>query len=765
MLNVSLRSVLLASYLKNGIRQVEPTNNHALIAIAWRIKYSGILKKKTQLLRGLPSDSPEQKKYKLTLPYVIPSGTFSRRKDAGQLTRSGWIVLDFDKLNNPRKLLHRLLKDRKLAPSIVLAFVSPRGNGLKVWVKVDLSFDHKTCYQAVVTHVTAQHPNWCKDGKLDNTPDVSRGCLLCHDSEVYFNKGHEMAPPFPMPIAAWEDMFDETHNAHAFSTTREVTDTNAREVDLASLERWVEAAEQVRDFADKRGTWISLGLAFTSIKEQGRAFFHRVSRTSAKYDEQENEQLFNELLVKSKGKVKLGTFIHLCKETGAVPEGAPSISEAKSAEKTEQELQKVFAGTPCFKDSTFELLPSFLPEVCQLFSHKRERDLALMGLLVPLSGCFPTVQGEYFESTIQANQFVFVAGPAGTGKSAFQVGRKLLWPFHMALKDKWKAYERQSRAHEQAELKGQSPPLPIVPVKPTMRQLFVPSDNSVANIIKTLAENGERGILFDTEADVMSNNFKQDVGDFSPLLRKFSEHEPHQYERKMGGCYELNHPAVSVALSGTPQQVKALIHSVENGLFSRFWFYAYHLPHTFDNPFSSTKRQLNAYLERLADQVAAMIEWVAQYSITVELTPTQQQQFSDTWAKWLAEGVAGFGDDTGSATKRQARACFRLCMLLTLLRHYEEGKSLDDVLYCGDDFTAALEIADVLRQHGLTVYQQLAPRAPAAKERTNNQVKGDQDEQIKALVMQGKGPRPIGRELNLPFTTVAGRIAALGLKK
>lgn len=175
----------LVSFFKGNIYQSKPTSSINPKTAGLLIKYG--FKVRTNLLRSLALDSVEQKQCKLQLPYVIPAGTFTNRANAGLLMRSGYIVLDFDKLKtleSPRKLRRRLLKDPKLAPSIVLAFISPRGYGLKVWVAVDTSVDHKRCYEAVVAHVKDKHPNWCKDKKLDITPDVSRGCLLCNDPTV-----------------------------------------------------------------------------------------------------------------------------------------------------------------------------------------------------------------------------------------------------------------------------------------------------------------------------------------------------------------------------------------------------------------------------------------------------------------------------------------------------------------------------------------------------------------------------------------------------
>jgi len=59
-------------------------------------------------------------------------------------------------------------------------------------------------------------------------------------------------------------------------------------------------------------------------------------------------------------------------------------------------------------------------------------------------------------------------------------------------------------------------------------------------------------------------------------LRKAFHHERISSSKKTNNEYiEVNEPRLAVALSGTPNQVTGLIATAEDGLFSRFIFYAY----------------------------------------------------------------------------------------------------------------------------------------------------------------------------------------------
>ncbi|MFY9151682.1 MAG: BT4734/BF3469 family protein [Prolixibacteraceae bacterium] len=118
-----------------------------------------------------------------TLPSVTPSGTFSTRKDANLLEYSGIICADFDHVNIGLK--DTLAGDSFLNPSLV--FVSPSGNGLKVFISIDnaTAGKHLRYFQALRTYFADTYQlnvdEACKN--------ISRACFLCHDQESYFSDG------------------------------------------------------------------------------------------------------------------------------------------------------------------------------------------------------------------------------------------------------------------------------------------------------------------------------------------------------------------------------------------------------------------------------------------------------------------------------------------------------------------------------------------------------------------------------------------------
>jgi hypothetical protein len=194
-----------------------------------------------------------------------------------------------------------------------------------------------------------------------------------------------------------------------------------------------------------------------------------------------------------------------------------------------------------------------------------------------------SIWGTYDQRTVYPNLFSFIVAPAASGKGALTFAREL----GMSLHRKFLKESRENIRHYQAKLKeakdakkestfDRIPMTTGIPSKPKSKVLYIPANSSSAAVIGHLDQSDGSGIICETEADTMGNSFKQDWGGYSDLLRKAFHHEPVTYSRKINEEYiEVEKPRVSIALSGTPSQVKGLISSAEDGLFSRFIFYTF----------------------------------------------------------------------------------------------------------------------------------------------------------------------------------------------
>lgn len=80
------------------------------------------------------------------------------------------------------------------------------------------------------------------------------------------------------------------------------------------------------------------------------------------------------------------------------------------------------------------------------------------------------------------------------------------------------AYEAQGKGKN----KGERGPAPKEPV---FRDPFMPGNSSSSAVYRALDANGGWGIMFETEADTVSNMLDSDYGHYSDLMRKAYHHE------------------------------------------------------------------------------------------------------------------------------------------------------------------------------------------------------------------------------------------------
>ncbi|MBF0548765.1 MAG: DUF3987 domain-containing protein [Candidatus Riflebacteria bacterium] len=170
------------SFFENA-RSIKPTN-FKIEKIIEQIKTDGALKSKIESLRKLPQkDYDEQKKQ---LPGVTFSGTFSQRKKECLKILSGYMILDFDHIDQPGTLQNSLIADSHCA----FCFISPSGKGLKVGIRTnDLSLWEANFKSAEKYFSDKYKLQADKSGK-----DVSRLCFLSHDPNCFFNPQAEVIP-------------------------------------------------------------------------------------------------------------------------------------------------------------------------------------------------------------------------------------------------------------------------------------------------------------------------------------------------------------------------------------------------------------------------------------------------------------------------------------------------------------------------------------------------------------------------------------------
>ena len=370
----------------------------------------------------------------------------------------------------------------------------------------------------------------------------------------------------------------------------------------------------------------------------------------------------------------------------------------------------------CMPEKIFKHLPLLLKEGCSVFKDKRERDVFLTGALGVLSGCLPNVHGIYDGRINYPNLYTFVIAPAASGKGALVYARELGITHHEKLLAESKAtlqvYQRELTRYESELLqykKGKISEPPEPPEEPAFKKLFIPANSSSAVLIRQLYSNENGGILFESEADTLGNVLKQDWGGYSDLMRKAFHHEAISYSRKFNDQFiEISKPKLSVALSGTPSQVLTLIPSAEDGLFSRFLFYVFEVEVNWRDVSPEGKQQnFHSFFQSQSNKVKEMIPYLEKYPTEFHLQKHQWDELNNVFRTALEKTNHLMGTGALSIVKRLGGILFRIAMILSALRKFEEQATATKVFCHQDDFNAALWMVENYLEHSLFLYDRL----------------------------------------------------------
>jgi hypothetical protein len=351
---------------------------------------------------------------------------------------------------------------------------------------------------------------------------------------------------------------------------------------------------------------------------------------------------------------------------------------------------------PDLPETVYTQLPEFLQQGTAVL-RGTDKDLFLLGALAALGPCLPNVRGSYAGSWTGPNIYIFVVAPAGAGKGALKWPERLFSKVHKLRREtavrelaEWSEAAREARQNKEAE-----------PLRPGPKTLAIPANVTKAALLEMMAANDGRGLIFESEADTLTDALKTDFGGFSDVLRKsFHGERLTAYRKGEGVFFEVERPELSVLLSGTPGQVSRLMPSAENGLFSRFLFFRFRPVPEFMNPFIEAADN-DEYFETLADTV---MQWHTRLiemkePITFELTAQQRREFSDHFQRLKDEMADGIGLDWAGLVHRRAVLSFRIMMLFTACDAFWNG-DFSPRMVCDDrDFTNALRLMEALERH------------------------------------------------------------------
>ncbi|MBK7633935.1 MAG: DUF3987 domain-containing protein [Saprospiraceae bacterium] len=463
--------------------------------------------------------------------------------------------------------------------------------------------------------------------------------------------------------------------------------------------------------------------------------------------------------------------------TNHFAEHAKFANYSKSDLTNKESLQKpiddedYLKSTPAIPDHIFDSLPDVLRAGCSAFNDSRRKDVFLISALSILSGCLPGVSGIYHGERVYPHLYTFVIAPAASGKGVLKNAKRLADKYHervlKASRDAQADFNLDAENYK-AECRNvkKGEPQPEKPQEPKFRIVFIPADSSASRMIEHLQNNGGEGIICETEADAMSGAKKQDWGDYSPVLRAAFHHEKYAFSRKTNNEYiEIKEPKLAVCLSGTPAQVPRLIASAEDGLFSRFLFYAFKNEVVWLDPsVSASNIVLNDHFDNLSTMVLNGIDFLSIEPTEFSLSQDQWAKLNATFSQYLQDVAVFNGDDASAVVFRLGLVCFRIAMILSALRKCDTAE-LKTQLKCQDlDFNTSLILCETFLAHSLLMYNNLPNQNNQQPYTNSNKAKSDFFEQLPQEFTRQHAIE-IGKPLGLSDRTIDSLLKnALGIK-
>jgi len=634
------------------------------------------------IAQGNKAEADNKKKQLLAF---TPSAVFTEKRQMPFLEMySGFVHLDFDKLT-PEQLQTAFAIISKISYTS-LCFISPSGNGLKVFVEVSTELEHHD-----IAYLQVQKYYEDATGlKADpSCKDVTRLCFMSHDPNAYRTIQNEKF------IVALPQFIQEqqSQTPTAIAPVVPIEQAEPEDLNITFLfNQQIQFTNQKASYTDgNRNNFIYL-LASNC---------NRVGLSQS-----DTEILCTQHFDLSEREIKTAVNSAYSHHTQEHKKFEPK-QKTKDQEEAQPEEQM-----PTLPDAVFDTIPEFLKHITQVATTKEERDILLLGSLVTLSVAFPKLIGKYGDNPVNTNLFIFISAKASAGKGILIHCRKLVEPIHLALRNQAKIMKQQFEVDMQDynANKGKDANTEK-PQKPPQKMLFIPANNSATGFLEILGDSDKRGLIFETEGDTLAKAFKSDYGDFSDGFRNAFQHEPISYYRRTDKEYvEIDRPCLSALLSGTPKQITTLIPNAENGLFSRFMFYVMNMKLIWKDVFASkTENGLDVHFERLGNEFYSLYQTLqANPDVHFSLTPSQQLQFNQFFEKMQTLYVNIQEEEIISSVRRLGLIAYRIMMIFSALRIMEDG-SIEQNLYCNDtDFQNTLDMITILVKHSSYVYSQIA---------------------------------------------------------
>ena len=311
-------------------------------------------------------------------------------------------------------------------------------------------------------------------------------------------------------------------------------------------------------------------------------------------------------------------------------------------------------------------LPESIQNMLSLAKTEEEKDMLLMATLAAASACVPNLYFRY--------------GP--TGKKYYAN----LQCFILASSASGKGIANQA--------------LEMMRVVDEQYPMLIAGDSTLAAWYKALEEQGGIGYMHESEGSVITDIWRNAAANYNTALRKAAEHEAISRNR-VKGASEIACPRLSMLLTGTFSQYKALVPSVENGYFSRLLTLVERGSHPFEKSYVTAKSE-NSAIPKIVGRELSRI-----YSRLMEegerewsLTDAQKERLGEKLETEYRTLIDMLGENFHSTVIRMAVQIERIALILSAMR--------GNLVECSDfDYQTAELIGSKMLMHMAMAYRMI----------------------------------------------------------
>ncbi len=353
------------------------------------------------------------------------------------------------------------------------------------------------------------------------------------------------------------------------------------------------------------------------------------------------------------------------------------------------------------ESSIYERLPQELKSLTENFVG-REKDIVLLSSIGVLSNCFPNVYGVYDGNDVYPHLYTIIIAPPASGKGAMNYARLLIQDIHdKILADSKK---KQNDCKNSKDKERSSEPCPPLCIK------ILPANISTPEMYSYLGTSKHGLLIIESEADTMGDMFKSDWSNYSDVLRKVFHHEPISISRKIDKIFEeIKEPKLSMVISGTPDQLKPIIQSKENGLYSRFILYSFDEVSGFKNVFAPKNKENKDIFRTVGKGIFKLYNYLEEIKEPLKFAFTQRQE--EKFLKRIAhihKDITTNIEDFTPSLYRHGLIMFRIAMIFTVIRNKENILNGQKTLLCSNkDFIIAFFLTKTLLRHSLYTFKTL----------------------------------------------------------